>query len=389
MEPTARTAALPRRTGPSHDELDRRLSEHGASLWNWVLLREAAHADGASQRELAAPHAHRAADARAPPRQARRGRPGRAAARPRRPPRRARRRHRRRAARGSTSCTTSRTRSTPSCAAILTEREVEVLGTRAACASTTTSPQRSETRSRAVSQRETEASDRTVADDEVIRTEQLTKVYPGRHHGGRRARPRGAPGRDLRPARPERRGQDHHRRHAHDARDPHQRARVRRRHRRRRAPDRGEAGDRRRAADATRSTARSRVWENLYFHGRFFGMTARDREAPRPTALLEQFRLADRGDGAGGARSRAAWRSGSWWRGRSCTGPRCCSSTSRPPGSIRRAASRCGRSSASCTREGQTILLTTHYMEEADQLCDRLAIIDHGRLLALGHARPS
>ena len=36
-----------------HDELDRRLREHGASLWNWVLLREAANADGASQRELA------------------------------------------------------------------------------------------------------------------------------------------------------------------------------------------------------------------------------------------------------------------------------------------------------------------------------------------------
>ncbi|MEZ5139364.1 MAG: hypothetical protein R2702_10570 [Acidimicrobiales bacterium] len=33
--------------------------------------------------------------------------------------------------------------------------------------------------------------------------------------------------------------------------------------------------------------------------------------------------------------------------------------------------------------DGQTILLTTHYMEEADQLCDRLAIIDHGRMLAL------
>jgi len=32
---------------------------------------------------------------------------------------------------------------------------------------------------------------------------------------------------------------------------------------------------------------------------------------------------------------------------------------------------------------GQTILLSTHYMEEADQLCDRLAIIDHGRILAL------
>ena len=33
--------------------------------------------------------------------------------------------------------------------------------------------------------------------------------------------------------------------------------------------------------------------------------------------------------------------------------------------------------------DGQTILLTTHYMEEADALCDRLAIIDHGKLLAL------
>jgi len=33
--------------------------------------------------------------------------------------------------------------------------------------------------------------------------------------------------------------------------------------------------------------------------------------------------------------------------------------------------------------EGRTILLTTHYMEEADRLCDRLAILDRGRLLAL------
>jgi len=33
--------------------------------------------------------------------------------------------------------------------------------------------------------------------------------------------------------------------------------------------------------------------------------------------------------------------------------------------------------------EGRTVLLTTHYMEEADQLCDRIAIIDHGRIIAL------
>jgi len=32
---------------------------------------------------------------------------------------------------------------------------------------------------------------------------------------------------------------------------------------------------------------------------------------------------------------------------------------------------------------GQTVMLTTHYMEEADQLCDRVAIMDHGRILAL------
>ena len=37
-------------------------------------------------------------------------------------------------------------------------------------------------------------------------------------------------------------------------------------------------------------------------------------------------------------------------------------------------------------QSGKTILLTTHNMEEADALCQRLAIIDHGRIIALGHA---
>ena len=35
-------------------------------------------------------------------------------------------------------------------------------------------------------------------------------------------------------------------------------------------------------------------------------------------------------------------------------------------------------------REGRTILLTTHYMEEAEQLCDRVAIMDHGKILEIG-----
>ncbi|HEX7335661.1 MAG TPA: ABC transporter ATP-binding protein [Gemmatimonadales bacterium] len=36
---------------------------------------------------------------------------------------------------------------------------------------------------------------------------------------------------------------------------------------------------------------------------------------------------------------------------------------------------------------GRTILLTTHYMEEAERLCDRVAIVDHGRMIALGTPR--
>jgi daunorubicin resistance ABC transporter ATP-binding subunit len=34
--------------------------------------------------------------------------------------------------------------------------------------------------------------------------------------------------------------------------------------------------------------------------------------------------------------------------------------------------------------QGQTILLTTHYMEEAESLCDRIAVVDHGKVLASG-----
>jgi ABC-2 type transport system ATP-binding protein len=34
--------------------------------------------------------------------------------------------------------------------------------------------------------------------------------------------------------------------------------------------------------------------------------------------------------------------------------------------------------------QGRTILLTTHYMDEAERLCDRIAIVDHGKVIALG-----
>jgi ABC-2 type transport system ATP-binding protein len=39
---------------------------------------------------------------------------------------------------------------------------------------------------------------------------------------------------------------------------------------------------------------------------------------------------------------------------------------------------------AALGQRGCTVLLTTHYMEEAARLCDRVAIVDHGRVIALG-----
>jgi ABC-2 type transport system ATP-binding protein len=37
--------------------------------------------------------------------------------------------------------------------------------------------------------------------------------------------------------------------------------------------------------------------------------------------------------------------------------------------------------------EQRTILLTTHYIEEAEKLCDRVAIVDEGRIIAIGSPR--
>jgi ABC-2 type transport system ATP-binding protein len=37
--------------------------------------------------------------------------------------------------------------------------------------------------------------------------------------------------------------------------------------------------------------------------------------------------------------------------------------------------------------EGRSILLTTHYLEEAERLCDRVAIVDHGRVISEGRPR--
>ena len=46
-----------------------------------------------------------------------------------------------------------------------------------------------------------------------------------------------------------------------------------------------------------------------------------------------------------------------------------------------------GRCLARFRAAGGTVLLTTHYMEEAERLCDRVAIMDHGRVIAHGAPR--
>ncbi|MET0275974.1 MAG: ATP-binding cassette domain-containing protein [Acidimicrobiia bacterium] len=124
------------------------------------------------------------------------------------------------------------------------------------------------------------------------------------------------------------------------------------------------------------------VWENLYFHGRFFGMTAKVAKS-QATALLEQFRLSER------AKENVAALSGGMAQRLMVA-----RAIMHQPDTLFLDEPTAGLDPQSrlalweilgeLHRAGQTILLTTHYMEEADELCNRLAIIDHGHLLALG-----
>ena len=70
----------------------------------------------------------------------------------------------------------------------------------------------------------------------------------------------------------------------------------------------------------------------------------------------------------------------------SCTTRRSCSSTSRRSASTRWRA-RAAPMIAGLRDAGKTVLLTTHYMFEADELCDRIAVITHGGILAEGTPR--
>jgi ABC-2 type transport system ATP-binding protein len=123
------------------------------------------------------------------------------------------------------------------------------------------------------------------------------------------------------------------------------------------------------------------VWENLYFHGRYFGMNARRARAAADEAL-ERFRLTDRASSDVGALSGGMAQRLMVAR----------AILHRPPilfldeptaGLDPQSRLALWEVLGELNRAGQTILLTTHYMEEADRLCSRVAIMDHGRLLAL------
>jgi ABC-2 type transport system ATP-binding protein len=123
------------------------------------------------------------------------------------------------------------------------------------------------------------------------------------------------------------------------------------------------------------------VWQNLYYHGRYFGLSARaSREAAG--RLLEQFRLSDRagvdvGALSGGMAQRLMVARAILHR------PRILFLDEPTAGLDPQSRIALWEILGELHAAGQTILLTTHYMEEADKLCDRVAIMDHGRILAL------
>jgi ABC-2 type transport system ATP-binding protein len=124
------------------------------------------------------------------------------------------------------------------------------------------------------------------------------------------------------------------------------------------------------------------VWENLYYHGLLFGVPAKQARA-LASELLEQFHLAKWARASvyalsGGMAQRLMVARAILHR------PALLSMDEPTAGLDPQSRLALWDILRELNRQGQTILLTTHYMEEADHLCDRVAIMDHGKILALG-----
>ncbi|MGH9171993.1 MAG: ATP-binding cassette domain-containing protein [Acidimicrobiales bacterium] len=123
------------------------------------------------------------------------------------------------------------------------------------------------------------------------------------------------------------------------------------------------------------------VWENLYFHGRLFGMSAKEcRDIAN--RLLDQFQLSKWSKASvyalsGGMAQRLMVARAIFHR------PAVLFLDEPTAGLDPQSRLALWEILGELNRQGQTVMLTTHYMEEADQLCNRVAIMDHGRILAL------
>ena len=122
--------------------------------------------------------------------------------------------------------------------------------------------------------------------------------------------------------------------------------------------------------------------EILTFHGAYFGLPHHER-MKRAEALLERFKLTDRADQmvrgfSGGMMQRLSIARAMMHD------PQILFLDEPSAGLDPQTRLLLWEIIREYNQRGKTILLTTHNMEEADALCHRLAIIDHGRMIALG-----
>jgi ABC-2 type transport system ATP-binding protein len=121
------------------------------------------------------------------------------------------------------------------------------------------------------------------------------------------------------------------------------------------------------------------VFENIHFHCLYFGFSRADAKK-RTEHLLEQFHLTERAEAypsqlSGGLAQRVQIARAIAHH------PKVLFLDEPSAGLDPQSRIAMWEAVRNLRKEGITVVLTTHYMEEADELCDRVAIIDHGRIL--------
>jgi ABC-2 type transport system ATP-binding protein len=121
------------------------------------------------------------------------------------------------------------------------------------------------------------------------------------------------------------------------------------------------------------------VYENIFFHCLYFGFS-RAEARERTAALLDQFHLTERTAAypsqlSGGLAQRVQIARAIAHR------PSVLFLDEPSAGLDPQSRIAMWEAVRNLRKEGITVVLTTHYMEEADELCERVAIIDHGRIL--------